>query len=507
MKESTDTRIALVILFWLHTIRTNVASQETVTGADIGYSCTQDVQCTTGNGGEYSKCNKDLNICICTINHLGEDKCLSDSDKYVESCRRQTLYTQPKVCTLECSPKGTIKWMDGEDWYGEVWRPFATFIVDRETSACFDPYRAFNTVPDGFEIKESSIPGIGHGVFANVYVEQDTVIGPYKGVFDPDTESAEESGYSWKIDTRKGEDRANIEWVDAKYIALSNWLRFINTPNSAEMENVVAVQYKGQMYYQVFRSIQPGTELFVWYGEAYGDFLGIPKFDSPRYYYAFPGYAGGSCDEDEEGSHCLFDVYTVCADKTCFCKPGTHIIAGRCFADESLSGFCSGLEGETCQLDDNAVCHRGMCICRNDSIPANGACRKDETYGGRCTQEDGQKCLLDDNTECVHGICQCNYGSSGIGSKCVIDETYGGRCLGEDGAACAKDPNAECWSSICICKDEASFIDGICQLDGLLSGACKDGNCLGENMICDTTSNTCTCLSGHSPNDGQCVKE
>jgi hypothetical protein len=54
--------------------------------------------------------------------------------------------------------------------------------------------------------------------------------------------------YFSQIDTRKGEDRANIEWVDAKYIALSNWLRFINTPNSAEMENVVAVQYKGNSY-------------------------------------------------------------------------------------------------------------------------------------------------------------------------------------------------------------------------------------------------------------------
>ena len=43
-----------------------------ISGVDIGYSCTHDVQCTLGNGGEYSKCNKDLNICICTINHIGE---------------------------------------------------------------------------------------------------------------------------------------------------------------------------------------------------------------------------------------------------------------------------------------------------------------------------------------------------------------------------------------------------------------------------------------------------
>jgi hypothetical protein len=42
----------------------------------------------------------------------------------------------------------------------------------------------------------------------------------------------------------------------------------------------------GEMFYQAFRPIQPGSELFVWYGDSYGEFLEIEPFDPPRYYYA-----------------------------------------------------------------------------------------------------------------------------------------------------------------------------------------------------------------------------
>lgn len=41
-----------------------------VTGIDIGYRCKADAECIAGNGGEYSKCNTRVSICICTINHL-----------------------------------------------------------------------------------------------------------------------------------------------------------------------------------------------------------------------------------------------------------------------------------------------------------------------------------------------------------------------------------------------------------------------------------------------------
>ncbi|XP_060559317.1 uncharacterized protein LOC132719555 [Ruditapes philippinarum] len=520
-------------------------------GIDIGYSCTHDVQCTAGNGGEYSKCNKDLNICICTITHLGEDKCMPDSDKYFGVCRKPLRHIKPGFCTLECSPKGTTKWQATQDWYGFTYEPFAAFIHDKKTSVCYDPLRAVNSAPDEIEIKPSTIPNAGFGAFAKMFIEQDTVFAPYKGTFEPESDVAGQSGYSWKIDTRTGEGRANTIWIDAKDVTLSNWLRYVNTPTSAESENVFAFQYKGEMYYQAFKSIQPGTELLVWYGDSYGEFLEIERFNPPKYYSAQSGYAGGPCHEDEEGLSCFHDDHAVCADKTCFCMAGTHIRAGKCIPDETLGGVCSGLDGETCRYDINAECRGGVCVCRNNSSPANGACRQDESFGGRCRGKDGQTCMRDDNAECVHGLCRCKYGTTAIGKTCLKDETYGGRCSGADGDDCEQDSLAKCLNTRCVCKvnstlingkctlDEkvggrcrggegsqcmleingvckdglcsckadSTYINGTCRSDGALEGICINGSCRGNNVKCDTITNICGCKSTHFINAGKCVKK
>ena len=53
-----------------------------------------------------------------------------------------------------------------------------------QTSVCYDPKRALHTVPSELEVKTSSLPGIGLGVFTTSYVEQGAIFGPYKGTFD-----------------------------------------------------------------------------------------------------------------------------------------------------------------------------------------------------------------------------------------------------------------------------------------------------------------------------------
>ncbi|XP_053373954.1 PR domain-containing protein 11-like [Mercenaria mercenaria] len=281
----------LILVFWIYIYSHNYTTCfKDYSGTDIGYNCKFDAECTAGNGGEYSKCNQDLNICICTINHLGEDKCMQDSDKYDGVCRYETLYNKKGFCTLECSPKGTTKWQESQDWYGEIVQPFASIIPDKKTPACYDPRRAFNSIPDGFEIKSSTLPEAGLGVFTNIYIERNTVFGPFKGTFDQEEETAVASGYSWMIQPRDGEDRADIVWIDAKDVSLSNWLRYFNTPTTIAMENVVAFQFKGEMFYQVFKSIQPGTEMLIWYGENYGDYLKIEEFEPPRYYFSYRKY-------------------------------------------------------------------------------------------------------------------------------------------------------------------------------------------------------------------------
>lgn len=55
----------------------------------------------------------------------------------------------------------------------------------------------------------------------------------------------------------------------------SNWLRYINCARNEEEQNLVAFQYHGEIYYRSFKKIQPGNELFVWYGDQYAKDLGI----------------------------------------------------------------------------------------------------------------------------------------------------------------------------------------------------------------------------------------
>ncbi|XP_066552076.1 histone-lysine N-methyltransferase PRDM9 [Amia ocellicauda] len=55
----------------------------------------------------------------------------------------------------------------------------------------------------------------------------------------------------------------------------TNWMRFVNCARDEDEQNLVAFQYRGQVYYRSFRPIGPGCELLVWYGEDYARELGV----------------------------------------------------------------------------------------------------------------------------------------------------------------------------------------------------------------------------------------
>ncbi|XP_060570336.1 uncharacterized protein LOC132728676 [Ruditapes philippinarum] len=450
----------VITLFWIVFVRYYALCESSYKGVDIGNSCQYDVECILGNGGEYSKCNRDLMICICTINHRGEDQCLPDSDENYGFCRRRELFESLKTCTLECSPKGTKIWTENEDWNGEIMQPFSQMIHDKKTSVCYDPRRALNTVSDGFEVKQSSIPDSGLGVFTNVYIEAYTVLSVFKGTFDPEVDDVS-SIYSWTIRPQNGGD---VYWTDGTNIAQSNWLRYMNTPITAAMENLIGIEFQERIYYLAFRAIQPRTELLIWYGGSYAQFLGLEPFDHPNYLInRMPGYAGGSCER--EWKHCENDKNTICADGFCLCRNGTRQREMICVQDEELGGYCVGFNGDTCKQDKHAECQRGICVCKNYSVPTNGKCIPDETFGGRCKESNGQKCLFDNKTECANGVCKCIFGTSAVGGICKTDEAYNGICIGNDGDDCELDENAECMNNICVCKENAVPINGRCIKD------------------------------------------
>ena len=49
----------------------------------------------------------------------------------------------------------------------------------------------------------------------------------------------------------------------------SNWMRFVNCARSDQQRNLVALQFRGQIYYKTSKVIESGSELLVWYSDSY----------------------------------------------------------------------------------------------------------------------------------------------------------------------------------------------------------------------------------------------
>lgn len=63
--------------------------------------------------------------------------------------------------------------------------------------------------------------------------------------------------------------------IDARDEKYSNWLRFVNCARNEDEQNLIAFQYRGEIYYRSFKVIEPGMELLVWYGDRYACDLDI----------------------------------------------------------------------------------------------------------------------------------------------------------------------------------------------------------------------------------------
>ncbi|KAF0292355.1 Histone-lysine N-methyltransferase PRDM9 [Amphibalanus amphitrite] len=64
---------------------------------------------------------------------------------------------------------------------------------------------------------------------------------------------------------KKGEHVHHL--VNAEDPSCSNWLRRVNCARSEEEQNLVAFQYRGQIYFRTSKPIPRGSELLVYYGD------------------------------------------------------------------------------------------------------------------------------------------------------------------------------------------------------------------------------------------------
>lgn len=67
--------------------------------------------------------------------------------------------------------------------------------------------------------------------------------------------------------------------IDARDEKYSNWLRFVNCARNDVEQNLVAFQFRGEIYYRSYKTIEPDMELLVWYGDRYACDLDILNKD------------------------------------------------------------------------------------------------------------------------------------------------------------------------------------------------------------------------------------
>ncbi|KAF0299580.1 putative histone-lysine N-methyltransferase PRDM7 [Amphibalanus amphitrite] len=126
-----------------------------------------------------------------------------------------------------------------------------------------DAERDLKTLPSSLSSGQSRNPASGNGVFAENDLPARQRLGPYEGILTTEQGQAQTTGYRWQI--KKGEHVHHL--VNAEDPSCSNWLRRVNCARSEEEQNLVAFQYRGQIYFRTSKPVPRGSELLVYYGD------------------------------------------------------------------------------------------------------------------------------------------------------------------------------------------------------------------------------------------------
>ncbi|XP_013402611.1 PR domain zinc finger protein 14 [Lingula anatina] len=130
-------------------------------------------------------------------------------------------------------------------------------------------------LPDGIAIFQTSFAGTVHyGVFCQkTVIAKGTRYGPFQGkiVNTSEIKSHDDNSFMWEIFQ---EGKLNY-FVDGRGSA-GNWMAYVNCARYAQEQNLIAIQNDKEIFYEACKDIPQGTELLVWYGDCYLQFMGIP---------------------------------------------------------------------------------------------------------------------------------------------------------------------------------------------------------------------------------------
>ncbi|XP_794184.4 PR domain zinc finger protein 14 [Strongylocentrotus purpuratus] len=131
-------------------------------------------------------------------------------------------------------------------------------------------------LPEGLAILRSSLGRMSphYSVFCQqTVILKGTRFGPFTGrvIHPSEIKSHDDTSLMWEI----FKDGKLSHFIDGRQGAFS-WMSLIKCARYAQEQNLIAVQVDDKISYEACKDIPRGTELLVWYGDSYLQFMGIP---------------------------------------------------------------------------------------------------------------------------------------------------------------------------------------------------------------------------------------
>lgn len=138
------------------------------------------------------------------------------------------------------------------------------------------PSRARLTLPKQLYLQTSGILSGVAGVWTRTLLEKKTQFGPMIGKTvakeDVDGVDISDRPQLWKI----YQDNALIQGLNMSDEEESNWMMFVQRARSSSEQNLVAFLLDTHIFFMSTRSINPDTELLVWFSSDFCQLLGLP---------------------------------------------------------------------------------------------------------------------------------------------------------------------------------------------------------------------------------------